>query len=70
MPLPITLPAAFSSIVHLAAPGVGIWTTDYASTDAYKTLQGTSISTPIVAGAVALVWSLRPGVGAATIRCV
>ncbi len=54
----------FGSWVELSAPGVGIYTTAYNSTtgeSTYATVQGTSFSSPITAGAAALLWSGNPG---------
>jgi serine protease len=53
--------ASFSSYgtsVDLAAPGVSIYTTQY--NDSYGIVNGTSFSSPITAGAAALVWSHFP----------
>ncbi len=58
--------ASFSSFgpwVHIAAPGVGIYSTTYGSdvhNDTYSLWNGTSMSTPIVAGAAALILSENP----------
>lgn len=55
--------ASFSNYgdwVELSAPGVGIYTTNYdkdSMLSNYASVQGTSFSAPIVAGAAALVWS-------------
>lgn len=47
-----------ASIVHLAAPGVSIFSTHLRNS--YSTETGTSMATPMVAGAAALLWSLHP----------
>jgi len=48
----------FGSTVDISAPGVGIYTTSY--DNAYFSVNGTSFSSPITAGAAALVWSKNP----------
>ncbi len=48
----------YGSTVDIAAPGVSILTTGYKSV--YNTESGTSFSSPIVAGAAALVWAKNP----------
>ncbi|MGC4021004.1 MAG: S8 family serine peptidase [Cyclobacteriaceae bacterium] len=48
----------YGSSVDLAAPGVSIFTTQYNNT--YGIVDGTSFSSPITAGAAALVWSKNP----------
>ncbi len=53
--------ASFSNYgaqVDVSAPGVSITTTQY--NDAYGSVSGTSFSSPITAGAAALVWSKNP----------
>jgi serine protease len=48
----------YGSTVDISAPGVGIYTTSYDNT--YLSVNGTSFSSPITAGAAALVWSKNP----------
>lgn len=48
----------FGTTVDISAPGVGIYTTSY--NNAYNTVDGTSFSSPITAGAAALVWAKNP----------
>lgn len=48
----------FGSFVDVSAPGVGIFTTAYGN--AYTSIQGTSFSSPITAGAAALVMEKFP----------
>ena len=49
-----------SSSVDLAAPGVEVYSVDGATTDGYRTMDGTSMSTPLVAGALALLRAAAP----------
>ncbi|HPF69529.1 MAG TPA: S8 family serine peptidase, partial [Candidatus Krumholzibacteria bacterium] len=59
--------ASFSNYgtwVEISAPGVAMYTTAYnasTQTSTYATVQGTSFSSPLTAGAAALVWSAHPG---------
>lgn len=48
----------FGTAVDLSAPAVGIYTSGYHNV--YNTLDGTSFSSPITAGAAALVWAKNP----------
>ncbi len=48
----------FGDWVDIAAPGSGIWST--LPNGGYESWDGTSMATPIVSGAAALVWSLHP----------
>ncbi|GIL85750.1 hypothetical protein Vretimale_13223 [Volvox reticuliferus] len=52
--------------VHLFAPGVNITSTF--PTDSYKALSGTSMATPHVSGAAAVLWAYRPSATAAQIK--
>lgn len=54
--------------VALAAPGVGLWTTVLNGN--YGPPNGTSFSSPYVAGVAGLVWSLRPDLSNADVACV
>ena len=55
-----------SRYVHLAAPGVGIWSTYH--NGGYKEMNGTSMATPYVAGAAALLSAMFPSETAGQIR--
>lgn len=50
--------SSHGSYVALAAPGAGIWTTG--SDGGYRSMSGTSFSSPITAGVVALVMAAKP----------
>ncbi len=53
----------YGSWIDVCAPGVAIWTTAYvpsSDTHTYTSTQGTSFSSPITAGACALIWSAHP----------
>jgi type VII secretion-associated serine protease mycosin len=54
--------------LDIAAPGVGLWTT--LPNGQYGPPNGTSFSSPYVAGAAALVLTLRPDLGWADLACV
>jgi thermitase len=63
--------ASFSNAnadVEIAAPGVNVLSTYNSSDTSYTTLSGTSMATPHVAGATAIIWDKYPTATAATIR--
>lgn len=56
--------SSFGTWVELSAPGVGMYTTWYehsGGTHTYASSQGTSFSSPLVAGCCGLIWSAHPG---------
>ena len=64
------LMASFSNfgatLVHLGAPGVGIYST--VPGGRFQNMDGTSMATPMVAGATALFWSAHPTMNAMDVR--
>jgi len=58
--------SSYGTWVDIAAPGVGVTSTVPGNTTGVKT--GTSMSSPLVAGAAAMVWSAHPSWTAAKVR--
>lgn len=56
--------------VDLAAPSVGLWTTVLDRESPYGPPNGTSFSSPYVAGTAALVWTLRQDLANTDVKCV
>lgn len=48
----------YGNWINLSAPGTGIWSTVY--NDTYSSMQGTSMATPFIAGAIGLIKSAFP----------
>jgi hypothetical protein len=58
--------SSYGSFVDIAAPGVGIWTTSRGG--GYSAVSGTSFSSPITAGVVALIMAANPALSAAQVQ--
>ncbi|PSC70176.1 Extracellular basic protease [Micractinium conductrix] len=54
--------------VHIAAPGVGILSSTNPSDSSYGYKTGTSMATPLTAGAAALLYAAKPGATVAEVR--
>jgi subtilisin family serine protease len=60
--------SSYGSYVALAAPGVDIWTTSPGG--GYAAGWGTSFSTPVTAGAVALIMAAKPGLTSTQVESI
>lgn len=58
----------YGGYVALAAPGVGIWTTN--KSGGYSSASGTSMASPVVAGAAALVMAANPALSSSQVESV
>jgi subtilisin family serine protease len=58
----------YGSWVDLSAPGTSVLSAEHDDDEGYRTDGGTSMSTPVVSGAAALVWAAEPGLSADEVR--
>jgi hypothetical protein len=58
--------SSYGSFVELAAPGAGIWSTTNGG--GYASVSGTSFSSPVTAGVVALIMAANPALGATDVQ--
>jgi serine protease AprX len=59
---PVTIDGSNRTKPDITAPGTGIRSSYNTADDAYASLSGTSMATPHIAGAIALLWCARPSV--------
>ncbi|KAL4438457.1 hypothetical protein ABPG77_000105 [Micractinium sp. CCAP 211/92] len=57
-----------AALVHLAAPGANVYSCNYTTNSSYMFLSGTSMATPVVSGAAALLFALKPTATVAEVR--
>lgn len=60
--------SSFGNYVAVAAPGVGIWTTN--SSGDYGAWSGTSFSSPVTAGVLALIMSAKPSLSSSQVEAL